>query len=86
MGARAWPFGGLCPGPERLGLRNSLRSDSPRPISNSGPGRSHAWRRPGVAPWDGALHMQKQKGRAALDAAPTTENTSKALDPGSSPG
>ena len=30
MGARARPFGCLCPGPERLGLRNSLRSDSPR--------------------------------------------------------
>ena len=30
MGARAWPYGCLCPGPERFGLRNSLRSDSPR--------------------------------------------------------
>ena len=33
MGARAWPFGCLCPSPdcdEGLGLRNSLRSDSPR--------------------------------------------------------
>ena len=30
MDARAWPSGCLCPGPERFGLRNSLRSDSPR--------------------------------------------------------
>ena len=38
MGARAWPFGGLCPGPERLGLRNSLRSNSPRPHIEFGTG------------------------------------------------
>ena len=31
MGARAWPFGCLCRSPERFGLRNSLRSNSPRP-------------------------------------------------------
>ena len=31
MGARAWPFGDLCLRSRRLGLRNSLRSDSPRP-------------------------------------------------------
>ena len=31
MGARAWPFGCLCLSPERFGLRNSLRSNSPRP-------------------------------------------------------
>ena len=64
----------------RLGLRNSLRSDSPRPRNialrwrHSGPGRSHARRRPEVAPWDGGGYMQKQRGRAALDAAPTTTN------------
>ena len=57
-----------------LGLRNSLRSDSPRPQIGSGPGRSHARRRPEVAPWDGGGYMQKQRGRAALDAAPTTTN------------
>ena len=45
MGARAWPFGCLCPSPERLGLRNSLRSNSPRPQQSSGLGRSLARRR-----------------------------------------
>ena len=50
IGARAWPFGCLCPSPGYLGLRNSLRSDSPRPqIDSSGPGRSHARRRRGSA-------------------------------------
>ena len=38
IGARAWPFGCLCPGPERLGLRNSLRSNSPRPQLDFGTG------------------------------------------------
>ena len=55
IGARAWPFGCLCPGPERLGLRNSLRSNSPRPsLQSSGLGRSLARRRHEVAPFDGA--------------------------------
>ena len=38
MGARARPFGCLCPGPERFGLRNSLRSNSPRPHIGFGTG------------------------------------------------
>ncbi len=38
MGAQAWPFGCLCLGPEWLGLRNSLRSDSPRPYISFGTG------------------------------------------------
>ena len=38
MGARARPFGCLCPGPERLGLRDSLRSNSPRPHIEFGTG------------------------------------------------
>ena len=86
MGARAWPFGGLCPGPVCLGCGTRFAQTVLAPTSNSGPWRSHAWRRPGWRHGMAGLHMQKQKGRAALDAAPTTENTSKALDPGSSPG
>ena len=51
MGARAWPFGGLCPGPERFGLRNSLRSNSPRPQIEFGAGaQPHP-----QAPWGGAI-------------------------------
>ena len=38
MGTQARPFGCLCPSPERLGLRNSLRSDSPRPHLEFGTG------------------------------------------------
>ena len=38
IGARARPFGCLCPSPERFGLRNSLRSDSPRPQLDFGTG------------------------------------------------
>ena len=47
MGARAWPFGCLCLSPELFGLRNSLRSNSPRLLTRvSGLGRSLARRRP----------------------------------------
>ena len=68
MGARARPFGCLCPGPERLGLRNSLRSDSPRHHTRiSGLGRSRARRRPEVAPWDGAGDKYKSKDTGSLD-------------------
>ena len=42
------PGRGPLPQSRRFGLRNSLRSDSPRPHKQaSGPGRSLAWRRPG---------------------------------------
>ena len=48
MGARAWPSAGaFAPGPERLGLRNSLRSNSPRPHIKFG---TRAQPRP-QAPW-----------------------------------
>ena len=49
MGPGRGPRGCLCPGPERFGLRNSLRSNSPRPHIDSGPGRSRARRRLEVA-------------------------------------
>ena len=42
------PRGVPLPRSRLLGLRNSLRSDSPAPTSDSGPGRSHARRRPDV--------------------------------------
>ena len=48
---KAWPFGGLCPGPERFGLRNSLRSDSPRPYIEFGTGAQPRLE----APWGGAM-------------------------------
>ena len=46
IGARAWPQGVPLPQSRLLGLRNSLRSDSPRPqIESSDLWRSHARRR-----------------------------------------
>ena len=47
MGAQAWPFGCLCPGPEGLGCGTRFAQTVLAPTLNSGPGRSHAWRRPG---------------------------------------
>ena len=61
MGARAWPFGGLCLGPERFGLRNSLRSDSPRPHIEFGTGAQPRPQAPWVAPFDGALQLHNTK-------------------------
>ena len=43
-GARAWPFGGLCPGPDGEGCGTRCAQTVLAPISNSGPGRSHARR------------------------------------------
>ena len=65
MGARAWPFGCLCLGPERFGLRNSLRSDSPRPHIEFGAG---AQPRP-QAPWGGAMGWRATtaKGKESLE-------------------
>ena len=54
MGARAWPFGGLCPGPVCLGCGTRFAQTVLAPTLGSGPGRSHARWRPEVAPWDGA--------------------------------
>ena len=56
IGARAWPFWCLCPSPERLGLRNSLRSDSPRP-----PNR---FRDRGAAPPAGAMRWRQKLARS----------------------
>ena len=57
MGARARPFGCLCPGPERLGLRDSLRSNSPRPHIEFGTGTQP---RP-QAPSRGAMEWRAYK-------------------------
>ena len=54
MGARAWPFGGLCPGPVCLGCGTRFAQTVLAPTQGSGLGRSHARRRLEVAPWDGA--------------------------------
>ncbi len=54
MGARAWPSGGLCPGPEGLGCGTRFAQTVLAPISDSRPGRSHARRRHEVARWDRA--------------------------------
>ena len=62
MGARAWPFGGLCPGPVCLGCGTRFAQTVLAPTSNSGPGHSHAWRRPGVAPWDARYTCKSKKG------------------------
>ena len=48
MGAQAWPFGCLCPGPEGLGCGTRFAQTVLALISNSGLGRSLAWRRPGI--------------------------------------
>ena len=48
-----------------------FRQKDPKPWA---PGRSHARRRPEVAPWDGGgYNYQRRRGKAALDAATTTE-------------
>ena len=69
MGARARPFGGLCPGPVCLGCGTRFAQTVLAPILDSGPGRSRARRRPEVAPGAGATEEQR---KAALDAATTT--------------
>ena len=54
IGARAWPSGCLCPSPSVSGLRNSLRSDSPRPHRGFG---TAAQPRP-QAPGHGAMRWR----------------------------
>ena len=66
MGARAWPFGGLCPSPDGLGCGTRYAQTVLAPISDSGPGRSYARRRPDVAPCDGALQLPKTKGEGRI--------------------
>ena len=61
MGARAWPFGAFAPVPKGLGCGTRCAQTVLAPISNSGPGRSLARRRLGVAPWDGALQLHNTK-------------------------
>ena len=70
MGARAWPFGCLCPGPDGLGCGTRFAQTVLAPTSNSGPGRSLARRRPEVAPFDGALQMQKAKREGRIRCGP----------------
>ena len=53
MGARAWPFGGLCPGPDFLGCGTRFAQTVLASQLVSGLGRSHARRRLEVAPCDG---------------------------------
>ncbi len=66
MGARAWPFGCLCPGPDGLGCGTRFALTVLASISDSGPGRCLAWRRPEVAPCDGALQLLKTKGEGRM--------------------
>ena len=47
MGARAWPFGGLCPGPVCWGCGTRCAQTVLAHISASGPGRCRA----PEAPW-----------------------------------
>ena len=50
MGARAWPFGALRPSPDCLGCGTRFAQTVLATQLGSGPGRSHARRRPEVAP------------------------------------
>ena len=54
MGARARPFGCLCPGPVCLGCGTRFAQTVLASQLGSGPGRSLARRRLEVAPWNGA--------------------------------
>ncbi len=62
MGARARPFGCLCPNPDYLGCGTRFAQTVLAPILDSGPGRSRARRRPLVAPWDGARYEAAEGG------------------------
>ena len=63
MGARAWPFGCLCHGPDFLGCGTRFAQTVLASISASGLGRSRARRRLEVAPFDGALRLLKTKAK-----------------------
>ena len=72
----SWPFGCLCPGPERFGLRNSLRSNSPRPPTR--------FRDRGAATPAGALrwrHLMARVGMPRPSPLLTKEGNIKTLDP-----
>ena len=74
------PRGVPLPRSRLLGLRNSLRSDSPRlHIEFAGPGRSHARRRRGTA-------KDKNSGCPIKSGMTDKRRTTKTLDPRSSRG
>ena len=54
------------PRSRRLGLRNSLRSDSPRPTNRVRDWGAATPAGPEVAPWDGALQVPKTKGEGRI--------------------
>ena len=63
IGARAWPFRGVpLPQARLLGLRNSLRSDSPRPST-----RSRDW---GAASPAGAMRWRHGMARVGMPLPP----------------
>ena len=61
MGARARPFGCLCPGPVCLGCGTRFAQTVLASQLGSGPGRSLARRRLEVAPWNGAHNYQRER-------------------------
>ena len=87
MGARARPQGGafaqvpFVRAAELASLRQSSPPNRFRDRGAAAPAGALSWRH-------GMAHLQlpKTKGKAALDAATTTENTRMTLEPGSSRG
>ena len=82
MGARAWRYKCLCYQSRLLGLRNSLRSDSPRPQLDFGTG---AQPRP-QAPGGGAMRWRGYECLYLPYPLLTKEGKRKALDPRSGRG
>ena len=70
MGAQAWPFGGLCPGPEGWGCGTRCAQTVLAPISNSGLGRSLAWRRHGLTDRHGLRRHAARAGHYRAQAKP----------------
>ena len=66
MGARAWPLGGLCPGPEGEGCGTRFAQTVLAPKQESGPGAATP---AGALRWrhgNGALQLPETKGEGGI--------------------
>ena len=81
MGAQAWPFGGLCPGPAGLGCGTRFAQTVLASILSSGPGRSHARRRPGYGAMGWRATTTRDEGGRPHEMRPLRLLTTTTLDP-----
>ena len=67
MGAQAWPFGGLCPGPAGLGCGTRFAQTV---LASTHQLRDRGAASPAgaldMAPWDGALQLPETKGEGRM--------------------